>query len=330
MNQVRKVGRNERCPCGEGRKYKHCCLRSHEAQGLDCLELVDGSADEPRIPGPGEVVSIPGTPFTFSFEVVRPVGEAPVETDEDRARRARKDEEERIAFGSRYTKARELAWAAEGTIEDPARRAQWKLRTPAHVADMTTAELQRLLRGLGVDGSREAFVPLAASHRSAFALADGWGARRMPAHLGVFAGLAAHELWKRFCPERPSTERFEELVEEGVELFLQKDLVEACAAWSKAWAMLRGWLEPGVRTTAAAERALGIGSGIGRWVRDFALVLAKLALEDDAWFPRAREVHAWFIEQFVEEDVATPELGLRAELQAHQTMLLLCREAGPG
>ena len=24
-----KVGRNQPCPCGSGRKYKHCCLLSH-------------------------------------------------------------------------------------------------------------------------------------------------------------------------------------------------------------------------------------------------------------------------------------------------------------
>lgn len=27
-NQAPAVGRNDRCPCGSGRKYKHCCLRS--------------------------------------------------------------------------------------------------------------------------------------------------------------------------------------------------------------------------------------------------------------------------------------------------------------
>jgi hypothetical protein len=27
----RRVGRNEACPCGSGRKYKHCCLTKDEA-----------------------------------------------------------------------------------------------------------------------------------------------------------------------------------------------------------------------------------------------------------------------------------------------------------
>lgn len=26
------IGRNDPCPCGSGRKYKHCCLRAHDAE----------------------------------------------------------------------------------------------------------------------------------------------------------------------------------------------------------------------------------------------------------------------------------------------------------
>lgn len=33
VRKVRKIGRNERCPCESGEKYKHCCLaRSGGAQ----------------------------------------------------------------------------------------------------------------------------------------------------------------------------------------------------------------------------------------------------------------------------------------------------------
>ena len=27
-----KIGRNEKCPCGSGRKYKHCCSRNPQVQ----------------------------------------------------------------------------------------------------------------------------------------------------------------------------------------------------------------------------------------------------------------------------------------------------------
>jgi hypothetical protein len=29
---MKKVGRNDPCPCGSGKKYKQCCLRAEEAQ----------------------------------------------------------------------------------------------------------------------------------------------------------------------------------------------------------------------------------------------------------------------------------------------------------
>ncbi len=31
----KKIGRNEPCPCGSGKKYKHCCLQKHEAAKKD-------------------------------------------------------------------------------------------------------------------------------------------------------------------------------------------------------------------------------------------------------------------------------------------------------
>jgi len=29
-----KVGRNQPCPCGSGRKFKHCCERKHQGMSL--------------------------------------------------------------------------------------------------------------------------------------------------------------------------------------------------------------------------------------------------------------------------------------------------------
>jgi len=30
----KKVGRNDPCPCGSGKKYKKCCMPKHQASGL--------------------------------------------------------------------------------------------------------------------------------------------------------------------------------------------------------------------------------------------------------------------------------------------------------
>jgi hypothetical protein len=52
----RKIGRNERCPCGSGKKYKKCCLRKHEK----IKDLLRGSVEfqepEAEEEGPPEYV----------------------------------------------------------------------------------------------------------------------------------------------------------------------------------------------------------------------------------------------------------------------------------
>ena len=30
----KKIGRNEPCPCGSGKKYKHCCMQKEQAIGI--------------------------------------------------------------------------------------------------------------------------------------------------------------------------------------------------------------------------------------------------------------------------------------------------------
>ena len=34
-----KIGRNDRCPCGSGKKYKHCCMAQHEAAARQKLAV---------------------------------------------------------------------------------------------------------------------------------------------------------------------------------------------------------------------------------------------------------------------------------------------------
>ena len=33
-----KIGRNEPCPCGSGKKYKHCCLNAQEKTSMTLLQ----------------------------------------------------------------------------------------------------------------------------------------------------------------------------------------------------------------------------------------------------------------------------------------------------
>jgi preprotein translocase subunit SecA len=45
------VGRNDPCPCGSGKKYKHCCMRNDQAGPQGAAAAVDGSARSASKPG---------------------------------------------------------------------------------------------------------------------------------------------------------------------------------------------------------------------------------------------------------------------------------------
>jgi tetratricopeptide (TPR) repeat protein len=39
-----KIGRNDRCPCGSGKKYKHCCMAQGEAAAREKLATATATA----------------------------------------------------------------------------------------------------------------------------------------------------------------------------------------------------------------------------------------------------------------------------------------------
>jgi len=47
---MRKTGRNERCPCGSGKKYKHCCLAKDEEAGRAALAEANVTTGMMRLP----------------------------------------------------------------------------------------------------------------------------------------------------------------------------------------------------------------------------------------------------------------------------------------
>lgn len=42
-----KIKRNDPCPCGSGKKYKHCCLKKPRTLGVKAKEDV-GTEDKPH------------------------------------------------------------------------------------------------------------------------------------------------------------------------------------------------------------------------------------------------------------------------------------------
>ncbi len=50
-----KIGRNQPCPCGSGKKYKRCCLSKDQASGVEAVSRAPHSAQGPVPPASGFV-----------------------------------------------------------------------------------------------------------------------------------------------------------------------------------------------------------------------------------------------------------------------------------
>lgn len=79
-----KIGRNEPCPCGSGKKYKLCCLKRREptpdrdfVNPYPCLALGPPGARGAGVPGTSAAVS--ASSVTLAVELIR--GCCPVQSD---------------------------------------------------------------------------------------------------------------------------------------------------------------------------------------------------------------------------------------------------------
>jgi hypothetical protein len=258
-----KIGRNAPCPCGSGKKYKKCCLgKESPARALsDHAEPAPVHVTSPAHPHPAP---FPG----MSAYVIAKLFEG----SEQFARMKRLEPE----------KAR-LFW------------------TPRKVAMLSTEDILARLRALGVDASSESYLGLAEGQTSAWTISDRWRAditKALTRHAQDFLGLAACELWKRYCPERPSIEMLDDRMQEGYRLASEGQCTKACESWWEVWQTIRSRLRPEMDTTRGAAAVFDGTQCLFNWVQDFELELLNAALEERRYakigIQLCKEVLAYF------------------------------------
>lgn len=164
---------------------------------------------------------------------------------------------------------------------EPARaRRFW---TPRKVAALDTEEILAPLHALGIEASRETYLALAEGQTSAWAISEQWYEAidsPLSRYEEDFLGLAACELWKRYCPERPSIEMLDDRMQEGYRLASEGQKAKACDGWWEVWQTIRSRLHPEMRTVQDAEVVFDGTQCLYNWVQDFALELHNTALEE--------------------------------------------------
>ncbi len=178
----------------------------------------------------------------------------------------------------------------------------------AKVASFETREIVWRLEQLGIDAHQPTFVGLTAGRSSAWSIGKAW-VEGMSSPLDQdeddFICLAACELWKRYCPERPSMEMVDDWVTEGYDLSEAGKEDEAADVWWRAWAHVRSTLQPHMTTLEAADPVFKVSQFFGNWIQDFTMALGNAALHDRKYADMGVQVLGEVLHQFIDEDVNT-------------------------
>ena len=155
--------------------------------------------------------------------------------------------------------------------------------TSAKVARLETAEIVSRLDELEIDGHQAAFVVLTGGRTSAWSIGKTWMEGLSVKPDGAdddFICLAACELWKRYCPERPSMEMLDDWVTEGYDLSQARRNVEAVEIWLRVWGHVRPRIEPHMTTFDAADEVFQVSQFFGNWIQDFTMDIRNAGISD--------------------------------------------------
>lgn len=225
-----KVGRNDRCPCGSGLKYKKCCLETDRS-----AQKVGGGEREPFL---GLHAAYPNTHGALPYVLTKLFAssdefEAMKWTDPEKARtywipaRLASMETEEIV-------ARLTDLGVDGSKDEYLSR----------IGDRTSAW----------DVSSEWLQDV--RHRLSDREQD-------------FLGLASCELWKRYRPEYPSVEMLDDWMQEGYDFALDGHAEKACDRWWQVWETIRARLTPDITTIAGADAVFEGTQTVEDWIHDF-------------------------------------------------------------
>ncbi len=270
-----KIGRNAPCPCGSGRKYKKCCLGKAPPP-----QRLSGSAQPPPVEPP-------------SAPAPAQVGMSP------------------YVMAKLFEDSEQFAQMAR--VEPEQARRFW---TPRKLAALNTPAILARLRKLDVEASPEAYLALAEGKDSAWEIADQWLEtinEPLSRYDEDFLGLAACELWKRYCPEHPSIEMLDDAMQEGYQLSMQGERARACDCWWPVWQTIRSRLHPKMRTTKSAAVVFDGTQSLFNWVQDFALELHNAAVADRRYAETGVRLCQEVLAQFRDEDELFV-LNFRADL----------------
>lgn len=278
-----KISRNDPCPCGSGKKYKHCCLKKKKGTISN-----ESSQNAKR-------------PFISRLTIAR------------FAEDAREDPELMKKYSDRSHESRPELDFGESLKRLWDRK---KLRK------MSTEEIIDKLRSMNVDFDKTRFKEQTRSYISASRLADDcYSARDFGVEKPDedFVWLAIIELWKRLSPEQINIEMVDDSMQDGYKLIENGNCTEGVKEWVTAWDMIRAIVPTHIKSVWDADQFLPepLTQSIYNWSQDFEMQLHNAGIDDESYFTKRIEYCHEFRDIFPDTDESILHSTYRAEAESY-------------
>ena len=232
------VRRNDPCPCGSGRKYKHCCWEHGEPN------LVEPHTDDPVDASENAL----GGRAIHPYAIARFAANPPADFLKKLSKR------EIAAMNERWSMAKVACLHTDDILS----------RLKALGIDTSRpAFLRRAAGRFSAWDIGSEWV-------------DGLPAQ-IEGQDDDFICFAACELWKRFRPEIPSLEMLDDWVSEGYDLVESHQDTQAVGVWRRVWEVVRVRLRPSMTTFGAADAIFLCTQNFGNWIQDFSIAIQNAA-----------------------------------------------------
>jgi len=286
---AKKVGRNEPCPCGSGKKYKQCCYGK-----VTTANRITLKSEEPYI-----------EPQISRLAIMRQ--EQKLQSNPEELGRI-SDEFENY-YGNKSISFKDFILSSWN---------QNKLRK------MSTSEIIEKLKSLNVNFDIEQFKKQVVNYISASQLAeDHYYSQNFQAQGKDedFIWLAIIELWNRITPEKYNMEMIDDLMQEGYEDIEKRDYRNGIEKWEKAWNMIKSIVPSNIKSVSEADKFIPVLTQfIYNWCQDFEMELANAAVEDNSYYANRIRYCQDFLQTFSDSDKLIIKNMLKAVNESHDLL----------
>ena len=286
----RKIGVNERCPCGSGKKYKKCCLVKHRNTERWARKRIQYSG-----PDLGRLAIM----------------------------RYGQELKEKPDLLESYLKV--LKKADEKGLIDKADFEEYLLGLIdiESVRKMDTEDIISKLGDMNVEFSVEGFKAQSQRYLSAIQLAEEHyytlDFEADTPNDEDFIWLAMIVLWERLKPDDYNVEMLDDEMQAGYKA-LDDDRIEDCIGrWEKAWEIIKKIIPPYIQDVKVVDdfMPVSLNQFVINWCQDFEMELHNAGSQDESYFKKRIEYCNEFCRIFPDTHDQTIQNMLRAEAESY-------------